>query len=124
MPDKYPFSLDGAGPKPGRKAAAASLGSKGIRAGLHLGRQRVSGEHRRSLDEEVRKRQLAFEALRVAEEKYHQTWRAMSSGIANAMYASRTDQRLGRPSAMARANASGLTMAIRRGSKKGRLIAN
>ena len=41
----------------------------------------MPGEYRKFLDEEVRKRELAFEALRVAEQKYHSIFENSVEGI-------------------------------------------
>jgi PAS domain S-box-containing protein len=84
MPAKISFSsTNGAGHKPGRRKAAPSSRSQRLNGGVNSTspRRPIPGAYRRFLDEEVRKRELAFEAMRLAEEKYHSIFENSVEGI-------------------------------------------
>ncbi|GEM_PF-3495720 len=83
MPGRYPISVvEGAGSRGNRPSSPVK--SKRLRAGLNptaAPRQRLPGEYRKFLEDQVRKREAAIAALRTAEEKYHGIFENSVEGI-------------------------------------------
>ncbi len=73
--------MNGNGHKPGRRDTANSQARRLRGVSPTPARRPMPGSYRKFLGDEVRKRELAFEAMRAAEEKYHSIFENSVEGI-------------------------------------------